>query len=134
MAGHAHNGIDYIEFTVKDMKASQAFYSKAFGWEFTDYSPTYAGIKAKQDATQDESEPPEKKPKVDKEMGGFFEGEPSPGGPLIVLYSKELEASLAAVKEAGAEIAKEIFEFPGGRRFEFKDLNGYNLAVASYNH
>mmetsp|Transcript_54850 Transcript_54850/g.101477 ORF Transcript_54850/g.101477 Transcript_54850/m.101477 type:complete len:121 (-) Transcript_54850:212-574(-) len=120
MAGHAHNGIDYIEFTVKDMKASQAFYSKAFGWEFTDYSPTYAGIKAKQDATQ--------------EMGGFFEGEPSPGGPLIVLYSKELEASLAAVKEAGAEIAKEIFEFPGGRRFEFKDLNGYNLAVASYNH
>mmetsp|Transcript_30570 Transcript_30570/g.67384 ORF Transcript_30570/g.67384 Transcript_30570/m.67384 type:complete len:120 (+) Transcript_30570:65-424(+) len=117
MAG-AHHGIFYIEFTVKDMKASQAFYSKALGWEFTDYAPAYAGIKAKED------------PK--KEMGGFFEGEPCPGGPLIVIYSNELEASLAAVKEAGAEIVKDIFDFPGGRRFEFKDLNGYSMAVANY--
>mmetsp|Transcript_54609 Transcript_54609/g.127697 ORF Transcript_54609/g.127697 Transcript_54609/m.127697 type:complete len:134 (-) Transcript_54609:144-545(-) len=131
MAG-AHHGIFYIEFTVKDMKASQAFYSKALGWEFTDYAPAYAGIKAKEDPKKDDSEPLEKKQKVDKEMGGFFEGEPCPGGPLIVIYSNELEASLAAVKEAGAEIVKDIFDFPGGRRFEFKDLNGYSMAVANY--
>mmetsp|Transcript_6635 Transcript_6635/g.14473 ORF Transcript_6635/g.14473 Transcript_6635/m.14473 type:complete len:121 (-) Transcript_6635:281-643(-) len=120
MAGHAHHGIDYIEFTVKDMKASQAFYAKAFGWEFTDYSPGYAGIKAKADSSQ--------------EMGGFAVGEPQPGGPLIVLYSHDLEASLASAKEAGAEIVKDVFEFPGGRRFEFKDPNGYMLAMATYNH
>lgn len=104
--------IDYIEFTVTDMQTSKDFYSKVFGWEFTDYGPGYAGIKG------EEHEP-----------GGLSVGEPTKGGPLIVLYADDLEATFAAVKEAGATIAQEIFEFPGGRRFHFLDPSGTELAV-----
>ena len=34
-----------------------------------------------------------------------------------------------AVIKAGGKITKEIFQFPGGERFQFKDLDGYELAV-----
>jgi hypothetical protein len=33
------------------------------------------------------------------------------------------------VREAGATITKEIFAFPGGRRFQFEDPSGIELAV-----
>ena len=32
---------------------------------------------------------------------------------------------------AGGSICREIFSFPGGRRFHFKDADGYELAVWS---
>ena len=40
-----HHTIDYIEFTVRDLPAAKRFYSTAFGWQFNDYGPEYAGIK-----------------------------------------------------------------------------------------
>lgn len=107
-----HHTIDYIEFVVRDMAESQRFFGQAFGWTFTDYAPTYAGIQG-----------------PDGEQGGLTVGEPRLGGPLIVLYSDEIEATLAAVERAGGTVTKPIFEFPGGRRFEFTDPNGYALAV-----
>ena len=54
---------------------------------------------------------------------------PSRGGPLVILYSKDLDATLNKVREAGGRIAKEPFEFPGGRRFHFEDPSGNELAV-----
>jgi len=51
--------------------------------------------------------------------------------PLVILYSEDLEASLAAVKAQGAVIVKSIFDFPGGRRFHFTDPSGNELAVWS---
>ena len=115
-SAHTHHGIDYIELTVTDLVASKRFYSAAFGWEFTDYGPTYCGIKG-----------------ADREVGGFFEdpGQVRPGGPLVVLYSRDLEASHASVCAAGGEIVKPIFGFPGGRRFHFADPSGHVLAVYS---
>jgi len=110
-----HHSIDYIEFSVLDINKSKDFYSEAFGWEFTDYAPTYTGIKSSKG-----------------EMGGFsLVDKVQTGGPLVVLYSKNLEDSLASVEKAGGVIIKKIFEFPGGKRFEFKDPNGNNLAVWS---
>jgi predicted enzyme related to lactoylglutathione lyase len=53
------------------------------------------------------------------------------GGPLVVIYSTNLEAIQGAVKKAGGEIAKGVFPFPGGRRFHFNDPNGNELAVWS---
>jgi uncharacterized protein len=35
----------------------------------------------------------------------------------------------AALRTPGAKIVKPIFSFPGGRRFHFHDLDGYELAV-----
>ncbi|MEO0479867.1 MAG: VOC family protein [Planctomycetota bacterium] len=114
-----HHRIDYIEIPVTDMAASKAFYAGAFGWAFADYGPGYAGI-------QDPD------PERDGEIGGLYEGPPVvPGGALVILYSDDLAASEAAVRSAGGEISKPIFEFPGGRRFQFRDPNGHELGVWS---
>ena len=65
-------------------------------------------------------------------MGGLAETPGhGTGGPLVVLYSKDLDASQAAVLAAGGRISKPTFEFPGGRRFHFRDPSGHELAVWS---
>lgn len=114
MSTRTQHGIDYIEFAVKDMGQAKTFFEAALNWSFNDYGPEYAGIK-----------------KGDAEQGGLCIGEPRTGGPLVILYSEDLEASFEQVKGAGAEIVKEIFAFPGGRRFEFKDPNGYDFGIWS---
>lgn len=114
---HQHHGIDYIELSVRDMVAAKTFYAAAFGWKFNEYGPAYAGIQKKGGG----------------EMGGFaLAEEVVTGGPLVVLYSEDLEATLSAVEHAGGTIAKETFSFPGGRRFHFVDPSGNELAVAHY--
>ena len=108
-----HHAIDYVEFQVTDMAAAKRFYGEAFGWEFTDYGPGYVGIQGE-----------------GKEQGGFTLAEQvTTGGPLIVLYSEDLQKTLAAVQDAGGTITKEVFSFPGGSRFEFSDPSGNQLAV-----
>jgi predicted enzyme related to lactoylglutathione lyase len=108
-----HHAIDYIEFKVKDMEKSKSFYAQAFGWRFTDYGPGYAGIQGEEG-----------------EVGGFAQSdEVVVGGPLVVLYSEDLGATVEAVKGAGGKIVKPPFDFPGGRRFHFEDPSGHELAV-----
>ncbi|MEZ4224801.1 MAG: VOC family protein [Polyangiaceae bacterium] len=112
---HVHHAIDYLEIYVTDMAAAQRFYGAAFGWTFTDYAPTYAGIRG-----------------GEREMGGLCVRDAvTPGGSLIVLFSKDLDTTLAAVREAGGEVVKEPYAFPGGRRFHFADPSGNELAVWS---
>jgi uncharacterized protein len=112
-ASSTHHGIDYIEFTVSDMAEAQRFYAEAFGWRFNDYGPDYAGIR-----------------RGDGEAGGFSVGAPvASGGPLVILYSDDLDDSLARVSAAGGVITHEPFDFPGGRRFHFRDPSGNELAV-----
>ncbi len=110
-----HHRIDYLEFTVRDMEKSKAFYGEVFGWQFTDYAPGYSGLHFGV-----EGEP---------EFGGFALGEPTKGGSLVVLFSEDLEATLAKIEDHGGAIVKPIFEFPGGRRFHFEDPSGNELAV-----
>jgi len=114
-AQHVHHGIDYIEFSVTNMAEAKRFYESAFQWQFNDYGPDYAGIQ-----------------KDGGEAGGMRQThEVSAGGPLVILYSNDLEKTLAKVREAGGEITKEPFSFPGGRRFHFHDPSGSELAVWS---
>jgi uncharacterized protein len=111
-----HHEINYIEFGVTDMDRAKRFYETAFDWVFNDYGPAYAGIRKHQGG----------------EIGGFrLESETQAGGPLVILYSNDLNASKAGVLEAGGQITRDIFEFPGGRRFHFKDPDGNELAVWS---
>ena len=106
--------IDYIEFVVADNARAVAFYGGAFGWNFTDYGPDYTAFA---DGRLD---------------GGFARGAPRPdGGPLVILYAVDLEATQARIEVAGGVITRPIFSFPGGRRFHFHDLDGYELAVWS---
>jgi hypothetical protein len=114
-ASKPHHAIDYIEFTVRDIAAAKRFYAAAFGWQFTDYGPGYAGIRGDE-----------------REVGGLAQAdEVKKGGPLVVLYSRELDATVAAVSSAGGKIVKKPFAFPGGRRFHFEDPSGNELAVWS---
>jgi len=109
-----HHKIDYIEFPGGDLGPLKDFYTKAFGWNFIDYGPTYAAL-------------------GDAGIDGGFQGDTaeSSAKPLVILYSDDLEASLAAVKASGGALAKDIFAFPGGRRFHFVDPSGNELAVWS---
>jgi predicted enzyme related to lactoylglutathione lyase len=110
---HVHHAIDYVEIAVTDIEAAKAFYSAAFGWSLVDYGPDYAGIQAD-----------------GREQGGLRrDAEVRAGGQLVILYSDDLEASVAAVTTAGGSIVKPIYEFPGGRRFHFADPAGNELAV-----
>jgi uncharacterized protein len=45
--------------------------------------------------------------------------------------SDDLDATVAAVKDAGGTIAEEPYAFPGGRRFIFFDPSGNRLGVWS---
>jgi hypothetical protein len=49
----------------------------------------------------------------------------------VVLYASDLNQKFEEIKKAGGEIVKPIFEFPGGKRFHFRDPNGNELAVWS---
>ena len=109
-----HHSIDYIEFPGNDLTKTKSFYASAFGWSFVDYGPTYAALN-------------------DAGLDGGFQADPgeAPAKPLVILYSEDLEKSLASVTANGGEIIKPIFEFPGGRRFHFRDPSGNELAVWS---
>lgn len=110
-----HNRIDYIELPAADLAATKGFYAQVFGWTFTDYGPDYAAFN-------------------DGRLDGGFDASDAPsgrGGPLVVFYVSDLEACRAEVLAAGGEIVKDIFSFPGGRRFHFTDPTGTELAAWS---
>ena len=109
-----HHRLDYIELVVDDIAAAKSFYSGAFGWRFTDWGEEYSAFE-------------------DGRMNGGIhsQGEVTPGGPLVILYSSALEESAAAVEAHGGRIVAPIFSFPGGRRFHFADPAGNVLGVWS---
>ena len=116
---HVHHAIDYIEIPVTDLVESKRFYAEAFGWTFNDYGDQYVGIRRPGGAAH-------------RESGGFLPvASVTPGGALVILYSDDLETSLRRVRAAGGEITAEPFSFPGGRRFQFRDPDGHELAVWS---
>ena len=109
--------IDYVEFPSSDFDAFEAFYSKTFGWTFTDYGLEY---RAFNDGQLD---------------GGIYQSElrstTEHGAALVIMYATNLEATRDQVVANGGRICKEIFSFPGGRRFQFLDPHGNELAVWS---
>lgn len=112
-----HEKINYLEFPAKDIAATKAFFSRVFGWGFTDYGPEYvafseAGI-----------------------GGGFYRSDQrmssTDGSALIVFYSKDIKETQSKIENAGGVIIKPVFSFPGGQRFHFSDPNGNEYAVWS---
>ncbi|HXI03481.1 MAG TPA: VOC family protein [Candidatus Saccharimonadales bacterium] len=106
--------IDYVEFPASDIAGVKTFYAEIFGWKFTDYGPAYTSF-------------------TDGRLAGGFttEARPGPRGALVVLYARDLESIKNEVTAHGGRIVREIFEFPGGRRFHFSDPSGNELAVWS---
>jgi len=107
-----NNHINYIEFYTNDLARTKDFYTSVFDWRFTDYGPNYtsftnAGLE-----------------------GGFEYSDKRPqNGALVVLYHENLEEAKQAVLNAGGKITKDIFSFPGGKRFQFQDPTGNELSV-----
>lgn len=105
--------LDYLEMpaTGATLDGAKSFYSRAFGWSFVDYGPTYAAF--------------------EEGLEGGFQADPAeaPAKPLPVLYSEDIEATMRIVADAGGTIVRPIFSFPGGRRFHFTDPAGNELAV-----
>ena len=106
--------VDYIELSVTSVSAAKQFYGAAFGWRFEDYGPDYASF-------------------ADGRLNGGFATADSvrTGGPLIVIFAVDLEATEKRVVAAGGKIVRPTFSFPGGRRFHFTDPSGNELAVWS---
>lgn len=110
-----HHKLNYVEFAAKDLVATKAFFQRVFGWQFVDYGPQYTAFS---DQGLD---------------GGFYQAEMASdsvtGSALLVFFSTDLEGTLEAVQAAGGVIVKPVFDFPGGRRFHFKEPSGNEFAV-----
>ncbi len=102
----------FVELPSADIGAAASFYAEVFGWALTGFGPSYACTMT-----------------GDVDVGLQADMAEATRAPLPVIRVDDLEASLAAVEEAGGVIVKPIFSFPGGRRFHFEDPNGNELAV-----
>ncbi len=110
--GTRHHKFDFIEIPAIDMRAAKAFYGAAFSWTFQDWGDEYADI-------------------LEAGLSGGLRHVEAPAsrcGTLVIIYSEDLEASEKAITAAGGQIT-ERHEFPGGRRFQFLDPSGNELAV-----
>lgn len=104
---------NYLEFGTSDMEATKAFYSKAFGFEFVDYGPQYQGVNSET-----------------LEIG--FHGDNGAKAPLAGFQTDDIGKAEETVRAAGGVILQETYEFPGGRRFHFRDPGGNELLVYQY--
>lgn len=104
--------INYIEFKANDLEVIKSFYSTCFGWKFTDYGPNYTSFENSGIA------------------GGFEKTDLLiQQGVLVVLQHANLELIKAKIVAQKGTITQEIFSFPGGKRFQFLDPSGNELAV-----
>ncbi len=109
--------LNYVELPVRDVSAARRFYEQAFGWSMTEFAPTYAATLT-----------------GDTDVG--LQGDPNEASrsPLPVIEVEDLEGALTAVTQAGAEVVRPIFAFPGGRRFQFLDPSGNEIACVKSDH
>lgn len=107
-----NNHINYIELYAKNLEEIKTFYSTCFDWKFTDHGPDYVAFS--NSGLEGGFE------KTDKEIVN---------GALVVLYHDDLETIKDKILETGGKITRDIFSFPGGKRFHFADPAGNELAI-----
>ncbi len=109
--------IDLIEFPAaskEELNKTKHFVSSVFGWEYTQWGDDY----------------------IDSESSGVSHAfnadvEHKPSMPMVVLYANNLEKAKDDIIANGGIIVKDVFSFPGGRRFHFTEPSGNLLAVWS---
>ncbi len=111
------NAIDYIEIPSRDPVLSKTFFVALFRWKFTDYGPDYTSFED------------------GRLSGGFFRSPivsaTASGGTLVVFYTPDLAKTRDRALKLGATVTRDIFDFPGGRRFHFTEPGGSELAIWS---
>ena len=117
MATSIPRTIDYVEIPSRDVAISRAFFTQLVGWTFTDYGPEYTSFEDS------------------RITGGFYKSDKisrfEAGGALVVIYTETLEQANADVILLGASITRDIFSFPGGRRFQFTEPGGSEFSICS---
>ncbi len=103
--------IDYIEFPSTDRAGTGDFFRAAFGWGITSYGPDYDGL---EEAGID---------------GGIDQAPQRVAAPLAIIRTENLDDAERRVVAAGGVITRPQFDFPGGRRFHFREPGGNELAV-----
>ena len=117
MSDPRNNRINYIEIPATDIQGSKKFFTDLFGWTFQDWGPDYVSFS---DGNMD---------------GGMrradVQASAQKGSVLAILYFDDLEAIRDRLRKAGGTVIKDIFSFPGGRRFHFTDPSGNEFAIWS---
>lgn len=117
MPASVPNTLDYVEIPSRDVRKSRAFFEALAGWRFTDYGPDYSSFED------------------GRINGGFFNSDKvssyASGATLAVLYTEHLEGQRDLAVKLGATVTRDIFSFPGGRRFHFAEPGGSEFAIWS---
>lgn len=103
--------IDYIEFPSMDRAATSGFFQSAFGWGITSYGPDYDGLESAG---------------ID---GGVDQAGERVTSTMAIIRTDDLDDAERRVIAAGGVITRDQFDFPGGRRFHFREPGGNELAV-----
>ncbi|WP_127754564.1 VOC family protein [Devosia sp. 1566] len=103
--------IDYIEFPTSNRAATTAFFQAAFGWGSLAFGSDYAAL---QDAGIE---------------GGVDQSPERSAATMAIVRTDDLDAAEARVRAAGGTITRDPFDFPGGRRFHFREPGGNEMAV-----
>jgi predicted enzyme related to lactoylglutathione lyase len=109
MAGYV---LDYLELPSADAGKSRDFFGKAFGWSFVDYGGSYAEIRG-----------------AGLTFGVNADAKDHSVAPIAVIRTSDLERAEKDVVAAGGTITRKPYDFPGGRRFFFREPGGAELAV-----
>ncbi|WP_297113054.1 VOC family protein [uncultured Devosia sp.] len=103
--------LNYIEFPSSDRARTSAFFKAAFGWGITSYGPDYDGIEG-------------------AGVGGGVDQAPERvTATMAVIQTDDLDDAERRVVAAGGVITRAQYDFPGGRRFHFREPGGNELAV-----
>lgn len=114
---NVENTITFIEFPASErngLARVKSFYQSVFGWVYKDWGDDYADTGGSGLAS-----------------GINADAAHRPEHALAVIYVGDLEAVREKVRSTEGTITREIFSFPGGRRFHFKDPAGNELGVWS---
>jgi uncharacterized protein len=104
--------IDYFEIPSADNARSRGFLSKAFGWTFVNFGGTYDEI---HDAGM---------------VGGInADADDKSAAPVLVIRTEDIEKAERDVVAAGGLITRKPYDYPGGRRFFFREPGGAELAI-----
>jgi predicted enzyme related to lactoylglutathione lyase len=108
----ANYQIDYFELPATAADGTRAFFDKAFGWTFKDYGPDYVEIHGAAVIGGINAHPDDK-----------------PAAPLIGIRTDDIIKAEQAVVGAGGTITRPTYDFPGGKRFYFREPSGSEMMV-----
>ena len=106
--------IDYIEFPTSDRSATSGFFRAAFGWGIVGFGPDYDGLEGAG---------------ID---GGVDQAANRVAASMAVIRTEDLDDAERRVIKAGGVITRAQYDFPGGRRFHFREPGGNELAMYIY--